>query len=170
MNIHGGVAIRSDVAKLRDGNSCLRDVVGVFDVAMGSQRKQKDLKRKLQLIMDVQMAATEGIHTHVGAVKGTGGSEYVAKRLATDAKFASASTLQTESDLWKRLQHMHDTEKEKENSLRGNVMDTPVRARTTSSAHSSASKKKENAVPDDIIFPSAGTQYTPEQAVTTLPG
>jgi hypothetical protein len=31
MNIHGGVAIRSDVAKLRDGNSCLRDVVGVFD-------------------------------------------------------------------------------------------------------------------------------------------
>ena len=135
MNIHGGVAICSDVAKLRDGNSCLRDVVGVFDVAMGSQRKQKDLKRKLQLIMDVQMAATEGIHTHVGAVKGTGGSEYVAKRLATDsdAKFASASTLQTESDLWKRLQHMHDTEKEKENSLRGNVMDTPVRARTTSS-------------------------------------
>ena len=80
MNIHGGVAIRSDVAKLRDGNSCLCDVVGVFDAAMGSQRKQKDLKRKLQLIIDVQMAATEGIHTHVGGVKDTGSSELRCQR------------------------------------------------------------------------------------------
>jgi hypothetical protein len=90
-NIHGGVAIRSDVANLRDGNSCLRDVVGVFEAAMGSQRKQKDLKRKLQLIMDVHMAATEGIHTHVDCVKGTGGSELLLSMLRKDWRQMSCS-------------------------------------------------------------------------------
>ena len=99
MNIHEGVAIRSDVAKLRDGTSALRDLLGDYDAAMGSKRKQKDMKRKLQLIMDVQTFATDDIHTHMGAVKGAGSSEYVAKRLATDAKFASALNWQTQSDL-----------------------------------------------------------------------
>ena len=164
MNIHEGVAIRSDVAKLRDGTSALRDLLGDYDAAMGSKRKQKDMKRKLQLIMDVQTFATDDIHTHMGAVKGAGSSEYVAKRLATDAKFASASNWQTQSDLWRRLQHVHDTDKEN----RHNKIDTPVRARTTSSAHSSTTKKKEIPVPDDIIHPCEGTAYTPEQAVKAL--
>jgi hypothetical protein len=85
------------------------------------------MKRKLQLIMDVQTFATNDIHTHMGAMKGAGSSEYVSKRLSTDAKLALASNLQTQSDLCRRLQHMHDIEKENHQKM----MDTPVRARTT---------------------------------------
>ena len=163
MNIHNAVAMRSDVAHLRDGTSCLREVVEGLKKGSLSQSAQKALKRKLQVLVDAQTAIANDLHSQVSGVIGTGGSHYVAKRLATEHKY-SALSLPSQSDHWQRMKDLAQSDKEN----RIDMPQTPVRSRLPTSAPSSTSKQKEVPVPDDIFCPPPGTQYTPEQAITTL--
>ena len=56
MNLHHGVAIRSDVARLRDGTSCLREVVENSGKGSLSLTAQKEMKRKLQVLLERQLS------------------------------------------------------------------------------------------------------------------
>ena len=160
MNIHNAVAIRSDVAHLRDGISCLREVGKMLGKRQLSINAQKELKRKLQVLVDAQTAITNDLHSQVSGVIGTGGSHYVSKRLATEHKY-SALSLPSQSDHWQRMKDLAQSDKEN----RIDMPQTPVRSRLPPSAPSSTSKEKEVPVPDDIYRPPPGTQYTPEQAI-----
>jgi hypothetical protein len=84
MNIHHGVAMRSDVAHfahLRDGISCLRELGESLGKETISKREQKELKREVQVIVDAETVVTNDLHSQVSGVSGTGGSKYVAMRL-----------------------------------------------------------------------------------------
>jgi hypothetical protein len=61
MNIHNAVALRSDVAHLRDGTSCLREVVESLRKGSLNQSAQRSLKRKLQVLVDAQTAITNDL-------------------------------------------------------------------------------------------------------------
>ena len=56
MNIHNAVAMRSDVAHLRDGTSCLREVVENSGKGSLSLTAQKEMKRKLQVLLERQLS------------------------------------------------------------------------------------------------------------------
>ena len=135
MNIHHGVAMRSDVAHfahLRDGISCLRELGESLGKETISKREQKELKRKVQVIVDAETVVTNDLHSQVSGVSGTGGSKYVARRLATEQKY-SALASPTQSVHWQRTEHQ--AQSDKENRL--DMTQTPVRSRIPLSAHSS---------------------------------
>ena len=97
MNIHQGVAMRSDVKFLRDGTSGLREVVEQLGTGTLSKSAQDELKRKPNVILVDQTLVTDDLHSQMSGVSGTGSSEYVAKPLATDQKyFALASPTQSD--------------------------------------------------------------------------
>ena len=68
MNIHQGVAMRSDVKFLRDGTSGLREVVEQLGTGTLSKSAQDELKRKPNVILVDQTLVTDDLHSQMSGV------------------------------------------------------------------------------------------------------
>ena len=172
MNVHQGVALHADIERLHVIAAAGHHIADLCHDKAGSKRGRVKLQKSMQLLSDTASLLAQDMRTHVNVVKGSGGTSYVAKRLATEARYSLDSSKQTFSDPIQQVRYIHDVEMQDSPSC--SQADTPERARVTSSAGYASSRasslkhKPKYTVPDDIMDPPAGTTYTPEDAIGIL--
>ena len=88
MNVHQGVALHADIERLHVIAAAGHHIADLCHDKAGSKRGRVELQKSMQLFSDTASLLAQDMRTHVNVVKGSGGTSYVAKRLATEARYS----------------------------------------------------------------------------------